>query len=648
MLLSDLLPPNSSPTSNQHSPYIRLTDLRSLLRERELDGYFIPSADEHLNEYLPEAKQRRQWASGFTGSAGDFLVSQDAAWLFVDSRYHEQAELQVDPNFIKISKLGLEGHKTTLEILEEFGDRALKQQTSFRLGFDPFTLTVDQFRQMKHHLDAAGVDLVPTKINLIDQLRAQSPWREIDPVPDYGNSLVFSLSDTLTGETVSKKLERVRESMQKSRTAILPVTKLDQIAWLFNLRGQDVDCNPVFIAYAIVTTSETYLFTNQARIDEAVKRSLTEQVTILDYEQYLPTLERLVATASSNRVLVATAQTTLGTYLKLKEHKAKIVEAKNPIEVLKALKNAVEIEQMQQANLKASRAKTLTLKWISEQFAAGNAMSELDVVGAIEGFYHQTTGFQELSFPTIAATGANSSIVHYSTPSHAHQLKSGDLFLLDSGSQFLAGTTDDTRTIAIGEPTAEQIERYTEVLRSHINCAMQRFPKGTTGSQIDGIARSSLWSKGLDFGHGTGHGVGVFLNVHEGPNGISKRVQTELEAGMVTSIEPGFYQSGWGGIRIENLYVVREIPKSENSVEGSSENSQTDAQTDAKKKVETPPWFEFESLTYIPFDKRLIDRDRLNTKQQEWLNRYHEAVIAKLSPMLDAEQMAWLETACRF
>ncbi|CAN1208856.1 M24 family metallopeptidase [Tumidithrix helvetica PCC 7403] len=647
MLLSDL-PPNVLPTSNQHSSHTRLTDLRSLLHERELDGYFIPSADEHLNEYLPEAKQRRQWASSFTGSAGDFLVSQDTAWLFVDSRYHEQAELQVDPNFIKISKLGLEGHKTTVEILEEFGDRALKQQTSFRLGFDPFTLTVDQFRQLKHHLEAAGVDLVPTKINLIDQLRAQSPWHEIDPVPTYGNSLVFPLSDALTGETVNKKLERVRESMQKSRTAILPVTKLDQIAWLFNLRGQDVDCNPVFIAYAIVTTSETYLFTNQARINEAVKRSLTEQVTILDYEQYLPTLERLVATVSSNRVLVATAQTTLGTYLKLKEHKAKIVETKNPIEVFKALKNTVEIEQMQQANLKASRAKTLTLKWISEQFTTENPITELDVVGTIEGFYHQTEGFQELSFPTIAATGANSSIVHYSTPSHAHQLKSGDLFLLDSGSQFLAGTTDDTRTIAIGEPTVEQIERYTEVLRSHINCAMQRFPKGTTGSQIDGIARSSLWSKGLDFGHGTGHGVGVFLNVHEGPNGISKRVQTELEAGMVTSIEPGFYQSGWGGIRIENLYVVREIPKSENSVEGSPENSQKDAQTDAKKKVETPPWFEFESLTYIPFDKRLIDRDRLDTKQQEWLDRYHEAVIAKLSPMLDAEQMAWLETACRF
>jgi Xaa-Pro aminopeptidase len=630
MLLSDLLEPNSHPKSGQSPLLARLSDLRSLLCGYDLDGYFIPSADEHLNEYLPEAKQRRQWVSGFTGSAGEFLVGIEKAWLFVDARYHEQADLQVDPSLIQISKLGLEGHKTPIETLEEIGDLALKEDTNFRLGFDPFTLTVLEYRQMRQRLEASGIELVPTQINLVDRLRNRSPWQSSDPIPAYGNSLVFELPEALTGESVSKKLERVRQSMQKSKATIFPVTKLDQIAWLFNLRGQDVECNPVFIAYAIVTLTEAYLFTNQARIGDDVKRSLSEFVNILDYDQYLPMLELLVP---KNRVLIAIHQTTLGTHLKLKECKAKIAEVKNPIEEFKALKNAVEVAQMQMANLKASRAKTLTLKWISEQVLAETTISEWDVVAMIERFYRETEGFQELSFPTIAAAGTNSSIVHYSTPSPVNKLKSGDLFLLDSGSQFLAGTTDDTRTIAIGEPTAEQIERYTEVLRSHINCAMQKFPKGTTGAQIDGIARSSLWSKGLDFGHGTGHGVGVFLNVHEGPNGISKRVQTELEAGMVTSIEPGFYQSGWGGIRIENLYVVREI---------SQENSQAD------KTKKAPPWFEFESLTYIPFDKKLIDRDRLNPQQQEWLTRYHQEVMTKLSPMLDAEQMEWLRSVCCF
>jgi Xaa-Pro aminopeptidase len=630
-MLSDPTPANLSVTLSQNSLLTRLNDLRSLLTAHELDGYFIPSADEHLNEYLPEAKQRRQWVSGFTGSAGEFLVSQESSWLFVDPRYHEQADLQVDPKLVQISKLGLEGAKTPIEVFEELGDRALEQQTSFKLGFDPFTLTVAQFREMRLRLEASGIELVPTSSNLVDLLRAQAPWAEIDPVPAYGNALIFALPDILTGESVTKKLERVRESMQKSKSAIFPVTKLDQIAWLLNLRGQDVDCNPVFIAYAIVTLTETYLFTNQLRLSDDVKRSLLDQVTILDYEQYLPTLKQIVTTQQSNRVLVSIAQTTMGTHLNLKAAKAKVVEAKNPIEEFKARKNAVEVAQMQQANLKASRAKTLTLKWISEQFTANKPIHELDVVAAIEGFYRQTEGFQELSFPTIAATGANSSIVHYSTPSAEHKLKSGDLFLLDSGSQFLAGTTDDTRTISIGTPTPEQIERYTEVLKSHINCAMQRFPKGTTGGQIDGIARSSLWSSGLDFGHGTGHGVGVFLNVHEGPNGISKRVQTEFEAGMVTSIEPGFYQSGWGGIRIENLYVVREIP-----------------QKDENQPATTPPWFEFESLTYIPFDRALIDRTRLNLKQIEWLERYYQEVMTKLSPQLDAEQMLWLEAACQF
>jgi len=606
--------------------------LRSQLAKHKLDAYFVPSADEHLNEYLPEAKQRRQWISGFTGSAGDFLIGTDKAWVFVDSRYYEQADMQVDADLQKVCKVGLEDHQTVEQVLEELGQSAAKNQQSFRLGVDPFTITVAQYRRFYGQLSTNGVEIVPVIENLVDNVRSQSPWLESEPMPPFGDQPVISLPESLTGESLAKKLERVRAAMGTKKSAILPVTKLDQIAWLYNLRGRDVECNPVFISYAIVTQSDAYLFTNTSRIDAEVRQALAGQVQILDYEQYIPTLRSLVLESKS--VLIAIAQTTYGTYLQLKEVHAKIIDAEHPVETFKAHKNAVEIAQMQQANLKASFAKTLTLKWIEEQIEAGNSISERDVANKIEGLYKQQEGFYDLSFPTISGAGANGSIVHYSNPNPACKLLHGDLLLLDSGSQFYGGTTDDTRSISIGTPTAEQCDRYTEVLKSHINCAMQRFPKGTTGSQLDGIARSSLWQSGLDFGHGTGHGVGVFLNVHEGPNGISKRVNQSLALGTINSIEPGYYQPKWGGIRLENLYFVKELKKQ------ASESSQ-------EPDPNATHWYEFESLTYIPFDKKLVDRSKLNAQQIEWLENYYADVVVKLSPMLNDEETLWLKQACK-
>ena len=605
--------------------------LRSQLAEHQLDAYFVPSADEHLNEYLPEAKQRRQWISGFTGSAGDFLISADQAWIFVDSRYYEQADMQVDAKLQKVSKVGLEDHQTVEEVLEELGQKFTKRSQILRLGVDPFTITIAQYRRFSEQLSMSGVEIVPIFENLVDAVRSQSPYDQSDPMLAFGDQPVIALPNSVTGESVVNKLERVRKAMDRKKAAILPVTKLDQIAWLYNLRGRDVECNPVFISYAIVTQTEAYLFTNTSRLDDAVRNSLAGLVNILEYDQYIPTLRSLVS--DSQRVLIAIAQTTFGTYLQLKQVGAKLIDAEHPVETFKAHKNPVEIAQMQQANLKASFAKTLTLKWIEEQISAGNSISERDVAHKIEGLYKQQAGFVDLSFPTIAGAGANGSIVHYSNPNPACKLLNGDLLLLDSGSQFYGGTTDDTRSISIGTPTAEQRDRYTEVLKSHINCAMQKFPKGTTGSQIDGIARSSLWQNGLDYGHGTGHGVGVFLNVHEGPNGISKRVNQSLDLGTVNSIEPGYYQPLWGGIRLENLYFVKQVPDSNlNPSPNANQNS--------------TPWYEFESLTYIPFDKKLIDRDKLNLQQIIWLENYYAIVIAKLSPMLTTEETTWLKQAC--
>jgi Xaa-Pro aminopeptidase len=605
--------------------------MRSLLSQQQIDIYFVPSADEHLNEYLPEAKQRRQWISGFTGSAGDFLIGTEGAWLFVDSRYYEQADMQVDISLQKVCKVGLDGQQTVEEVIEELSEQALKQNRSLRLGIDPFTITVAQYRRFRDRLSANGVEIVPIAANLVDQVRSQSPWAESESIPPFGDQPIIALPETLTGEGVAQKLQRVREAMAKQKATVLPVTKLDQIAWLYNLRGRDVECNPVFISYAIVTDVDAYLFTNTARVNDAVSAAIAQQVKILAYEQYIPTLRSLID--GGKRVMVAIGQTTFGTYLQLKEAKAKIVEAENPIENYKSHKNAVEIAQMQQANLKASWAKTLTIKWLEDAIAAGKSLSERDVADKIEGLYKQQEGFYDLSFPTIAGAGANGSIVHYSNPNPECKLNNGDLLLLDSGSQFYGGTTDDTRSLGIGQPTTEQRDRYTEVLKSHINCAMQKFPKGTTGSQIDGIARSSLWQRELDYGHGTGHGVGVFLNVHEGPNGISKRVNQTLDVGTINSIEPGYYQPQWGGIRLENLYFVKEVDKPASSSIPSSTPTST-------------PWYEFESLTYIPFDKKLIDRDRLNPEQIAWLDNYYAQVIAKLSPMLNEDEIAWLHQAC--
>ncbi len=612
----------------------KLTDLRSRLTQHQLDAYLIPSADEHLNEYLPEARQRRDWASGFTGSAGDFLLGREQAWLFVDSRYHEQAEQQVDTRQIQVVKLGLEGEKTLEETLQTLGKAATEAGTSLRLGFDPFTLAMNQFELLQDKVEGAGVTLVAIADNLVDQVRSQAPWSEQDPIPAIAQSPLFLMPEERTGESVESKLQRVRTELRQQNIQILPITKLDQIAWLFNLRGWDIPYNPVFIAYAIVTPDQAYLFTNLERVEPAIQSALQPLVELRPYSAYTTTLSHLVAAQPACRVLLDPKHTTQGTDALLRSPtlNGKIVKATNPIEGMKARKNKTEIAQMQQANLQASRAKTLTLKWLSEQLANGIPVTEADVAHKIEQLYAAEPGFRGLSFNTIAGSGANSSIVHYGTPSPRVTLTPGALLLLDSGAQYASGTTDDTRTVIVGTPTSTQVERYTEVLKAHINCAMQKFPKGTTGAQLDGIARSTLWHAGLDYGHGTGHGVGAMLNVHEGPNGISKRVSQTLEPGMITSIEPGFYEPGWGGIRIENLYVVKEIP----------------SEADTQKPKNQPPWYQLEPLTYIPFDPNLIDLNRLDARQKAWLEQYNQTLVERLGPSLSATEIAWLKQQITF
>jgi len=607
----------------QNSSAEKLANLRALMANYDLDCYFIPAVDEHLNLSVPAAKQLRAWISGFTGSAGDLLVGKNTAWLFVDSRYYEQAELQVDTGIIQISKLGLEENLTLIETLEKLGVESAQKSTKIRLGFDPFIVATEQYQNWVKKFETTGIELISISENLADKVRQTA-----ETLPAIDEDPIFSLPASLTGETAAQKLARVREAIQKANIDVLPISNLNQIAWLFNLRGSDIPHIPIFISYAIVTADAAFLFTNLERVSPEIEQELSADVTLLPYADYPSTLEACVSLPKKMRVLLDSKHSTAGTYQlildqqKASENKIEIVCEPNPIEGMKARKNHVEIEQMKSANFKASRAKCLTLKWLTEQLENGSVLTEFDVKETIESFYQQETDFQTLTFRTIAGAGANSSIVHYGTPSPEITLKPGELLLLDSGAQYLAGTTDDTRTMIVGEPTALQIEHYTTVLIAHINCAVQQFPKGTTGSQLDAIARSVLWQEQLDYGHGTGHGVGAFLAGHEGPNGISKFVQYPLEPGMVTSIEPGYYEPGWGGIRLENLYVVREM---------SSKNSLA--------------WYGFEPLTYIPFERKLIDVDRLSKTQLQWLNNYHASVVEKLEPVLDAATIAWLKKA---
>jgi Xaa-Pro aminopeptidase len=585
----------------------RLQQLRQLLREQDLDGFWVPSADEHLNEYLPEHRKRRQWITGFTGSVGDALITRDRAWLWVDPRYHEQAEREVDPNLLTVIKGGLPNQPSLMEIVEELG-------SGFRLGVDPFTVAVATYRQLQAHAQAGGVLLIPVMENLVDKLAQGSapvaPFdRPIDSVPTH-----------LSGATPAEKLAQVRQEMRRKRVGLLPLTKLDQVAWLFNLRGSDIPYNPVFWAYALVSLDRAALFTDLERLSPPSRQFLAEAgVELWPYETYSQQLPQWAKSYAP--VGLDPKQTTQGTQELLQD--ASCRELEHPVEALKAVKNPTELEQMRLANRKASRAKIRTLAWIDRQIQQGIPISEADVAAIMEAHYREEGEWVGLSFNTIAGAGANSSIIHYSTPDPQKLLQPGELFLLDSGSHYLGGTTDDTRTVWIGPQPADLLckRRYTEVLKAHIQCARQIFPPDTYGVSLDGIARSTLWQAGLDYGHGTGHGVGAFLNVHEGPNGIHRRASTPLKVGMINSIEPGYYQPGWGGIRLENLYEVIAIPEPEG-------------------------WMGFRSLTWIPFDGRLIDWELLNEAQRAWLDEYHRQVYAMHHATLPEQDAAWLKCAC--
>jgi Xaa-Pro aminopeptidase len=591
----------------------RLRALWPRLAAAGVDAYLVPSSDVHLNEYVPAYLRRREAISGFRGSAGDLLLCPEGSHLFVDSRYHLQAEQEVDAALCRVHKLGLEGEYTLAGWLTELE----RQRRSLRVGFDPFTLAMEAHASLAEALHAADSALVPLSDNLVDAV-----WDDRPPAPAQP---IYALAETVTGRSAADKLEALRAEMAKAGADVLILSKLDEIAWLTNLRGSDVNYNPVFEAYLIVEAHGARCFT-RVPPSRDVQHALAPQVAFASYEAYPDAVRRLGQTPDLT-VWLDEAGTTMGTRLLLSEQQ-RLHTARNPVVLMKAVKNAAEIASSHEAHRHAAAAKIRSLARLDRLLSSGHTVSEQRFAEMLHEEYSSEAGFRDLSFTTIAAAGANGAIVHYSEASAEILLGSGDLFLVDSGIQVLGGTTDDTRTVCIGAPSERQRHLYTLVLRCHIRLAQQKFPEGTTGQMLDAITRSLMWNAGLDYGHGTGHGVGAFLNVHEGPQRIALRGSEEpLQPGMIVSDEPGYYESGWGGIRLENLYVVV-------------------ADDDMPPHPSGKRWLRFEPLTLIPFDKRLIDWEQLTPEELAWLTRYHQHVRETIEPLLPDDDHAWLRQAC--
>ena len=592
----------------------RLEAMYQLMKDAQVDVYLVLSSDAHLNEYTPEYSRRRTAITGFRGSAGDALICPDGNHIFVDSRYYLQADEEVDSTKFRVHKLGLSGEHTLSQWLTEME----RERGSIRVGFDPFVVSTQAHAAYSEALRSPDSALVPIDANLVDAV-----WED-QPVPP--SNAIYALHEAVTGSSVAEKLSNVRKEMVEAGVDLLVLTKLDEIAWVTNLRGSDIAFNPVFEAYLVIDMERATCFARTTPPRE-VENALNSLVEFQPYEAYVESM-KLAGAEASGTVWLDPNGTTMATRLLLNAEQ-KIHEKPNPVVLLKAIKNDAEIAASRNSHRHAAAAKIRSFKGLEDKIRSGQKVSELDYSHLLHEEYSSEDGFYDLSFTTIAAAGANGAIVHYADADPNVLLLDGEMLLVDSGVQMLGGTTDDTRTIIVGSPTQRQKQVYTLVLRGHINLAMQRFPEGTGGIALDALARTHLWNSGLDYGHGTGHGVGAFLNVHEGPQRIAPRGADEpMKVGMIVSNEPGYYEAGWGGVRLENLYVV-------------ATDDEMPAQPDGKR------WLRLDPLTLIPFDTSLIDWEQLSDAERRWLGGYHQEVWDTISPTLGDEDRQWLWEKCQ-
>lgn len=584
-----------------------LPRLRERMAARGLDGFLIPHEDEHQNEYLPKANDRLSWLTGFTGSAGAAVVLSDKAAIFVDGRYTLQVRNQVDERLFEIRDFVEGGVPAYLET-------ALKAGSV--IGYDPRLHSPDSLHWLRTAAEKAGARLEPVAPNPLDEAwgaeRPGQPKAQVVPHPfDF------------TGEESATKRERIGEAVASQGAEAAVLTAPASIAWLFNIRGGDVIRTPLPLGQSIVNKDGTAtLFLDPDKVSDPLRQWLGNSVK-LEADTALPDA---IDALKGKRVLVDPSQSSSWYFDRLKAAGAEVVRGQDPTTLPRACKNAVEIEGSRKAHARDGSALANFLHWLAVD-AAETLPDETAIVEKLEGFREATGALRDLSFDTIAGAGPNGAIVHY-RPTHklARRVEQGSLLLIDSGAQYLDGTTDVTRTVAIGEPTAEMRERFTLVLKGHIALARIRFPNGTTGSALDALARTPLWMKGFDYDHGTGHGVGSYLGVHEGPQRIAKAPNNvALKPGMIVSNEPGYYKTGAYGIRIENLQVVTEPSE----IEGGER-----------------PMLGFETLTLAPIDRHLIETNLLDDKERAWLDAYHARVIGTVGPQVGPAVRAWLEKAC--
>jgi Xaa-Pro aminopeptidase len=584
----------------------RVASLRAELGRRGLDGFLVPRADRQQNEYLPASEARLAWLTGFTGSAGFAIVLAERAVLFVDGRYTVQADAQVDKSVFAIEHL-----------VDTPPPQWLEQNlpSGAKLGYDPWLHTTEGADKLKAACAKAGAELVAVTDNPIDAL-----WRDRPPPP----AAPVTLHDIkFAGESAADKLSRIQAELARLRADALVVSDPQNVAWTFNIRGSDVPHVPLVLAFALVPREgRPALYVAAAKLDNAVRDALEQFADVRAPDA----LARDLAALKGKTVWLDQASAADTLTRLVADNGGKPARGADPITLMKAMKNHAEIAGARAAHKRDGAALVRFLAWLEREAPKGK-MTEIDAVKALESFRRDSGLLKDISFPTIAGSGPNAAIVHYRvTQASNRRIGMNELFLVDSGAQYEDGTTDVTRTVAIGTPTYEMRDRFTRVLKGHIAIATAVFPENTSGAQLDPLARTALWQAGLDFDHGTGHGVGSYLSVHEGPARISKLGTAALRRGMILSNEPGYYKTAAYGIRTENLVLVIAAPEP----------------VGAEKPLNA-----FETLTLAPIDRRLIETHLLTAKERDWLDSYHARVREVLSPLLDAQTRKWLAAATK-
>ncbi|MSO71821.1 MAG: aminopeptidase P family protein [Alphaproteobacteria bacterium] len=588
-------------------PLARLKALRDELKRRGLDGFLVPHADEHQGEYLPPRAERLAWLTGFTGSAGAAAVMATRAALFVDGRYTLQARTQVDPTLYEQCHL-------VERPLAHWLRETLKPGE--RIGYDPWLHTASEIERLHDAATKAGAALVACDTNPLDAVWASQPPPPLSPVVPH--PIAYS------GKESAAKRTEIAALLAKDNADALVITQPDNIAWLLNIRGGDVPHTPLALAFALLKRDATVeLFIDKRKLAPGLDTHLGNAVSVNAPGALLLALDALNAACVQLDANVAAS----AIVERLNKAGAKLLRAEDPITAAKACKNPVELAGTRVAHRRDGAALSRFLAWIAAEAPKGG-LTEIAASDRLAEFRRATGALKDLSFDTISGAGPNGAVVHYrATKASNRRIEKGQLYLVDSGAQYADGTTDVTRTVAIGTPTAEMRDRFTRVLKGHIALALARFPVGTNGGQLDALARQFLWQVGLDYDHGTGHGVGSYLGVHEGPQRIAKRGSTvAFKPGMIVSNEPGYYKTDAYGIRLENLVVVTEAT----------------APAGAER-----PLLGFETLTLAPIDRALVEMSLMSTEEIAWLDAYHARVLAEIGPQLDGAPLAWLMDVTR-